>query len=391
MRPLRIVLTCGGTGGHIMPALAVAEELRGLSPPAELLFVGTPDRMEAKLVPAAGHALRTIEISGLQRSLAPAALRRNLRTLLRLAGLGPLRAALRLLREFRPDAVLGTGGYVTGPVLLAAALMRRPTLLLEQNANPGLTNRLLAPVVRRIGLACESQHPVWRKRAAKVRVLGNPVRRQIMEARRDEGLEAFGLESGKRTVACLGGSLGSRALNEAFLRLVGSDALARHAAGLQAVHGCGQRFREEIAARALRVRIQPYRLLDFIERMGPLLAATDLLVCRAGAMTLAEATARGVPMLLVPWEAAANAEQRLNAEPLVRAGAAVLLSDRELEAGALEPAVAELLDEPARLERMAAASRAFGRPEAAKAVVRELLDLAGSRDGSRESGNGSRR
>ena len=372
---MRILLTCGGTGGHIMPALAVAEELRALTPPAELLFVGTADRMEARLVPAAGHALRTIRIAGFQRGLRPAAWGRNLATLLRLAGLGPLRASLRILRDFRPDAVLGTGGYVTGPVLLAAALRRVPTMLLEQNANPGLTNRLLAPFVRRIGLAAASDHPLWRGRAKKVVVVGNPVRRQIVQARRQDGVQAFGLEAGRRTLTCLGGSLGSRALNAAFLGLVESDALAPYAVGLQAVHGCGQRFREEVEGRAGQARIQPYRLLDFIEKIGPLMAATDLLVCRAGATTLAEATACGVPMVLVPWEAAANAEQRLNAEPLVRAGAATLLSDAQLESGALGPVVAELLAEPGRLEQMANAARSLGRPDAAKAVARELMAL----------------
>jgi UDP-N-acetylglucosamine--N-acetylmuramyl-(pentapeptide) pyrophosphoryl-undecaprenol N-acetylglucosamine transferase len=377
MKTLRILLTCGGTGGHIMPALAVAEELRALDPPAELLFIGTPDRMEAKLVPQHGHAFRAVEGSGFSRTASGEGLKKNLRTLLRLASLAPLRAALRILDEFRPDAVLGTGGYVTGPVLLAAALKRLPTMILEQNANPGLTNRLLAPFVRRIGLPFESDAPLWRRHAKKTVVTGNPVRRQILEASREQGLEAFGLEAGKRTLTCLGGSLGSRALNTAFLRLVEGEALGPSAAGLQAVHGCGQRFREEVQGRARTARIQPYRLLDFIDRMGPLYAATDLLVCRAGATTLAEATARGIPMVLIPWEAASNAEQRHNAAPLAAAGAAVMLGDADLETGALERTVAELSEDRARLEKMAQHSRAFGRPDAAKAAVRELLSLIG--------------
>ena len=375
MQPLRIVLTCGGTGGHIMPALAVAEELKSLDPPAEILFIGTPDRMEAKLVPAAGYEFRTIPGSGFSRSFSKEGVTRNLRTLLRLAGLKPLRDSMRILREFRPHAVLGTGGYVTGPVLLAAALKRLPTMILEQNVSPGLTNRLLAPIVRKVGLPFESEHPFWRSRARKTVVVGNPVRRQILEATREEGLKTFDLEPSKRTLACLGGSLGSKALNEAFLHLVQSDKLASMAAGLQAVHGCGQRFREEVQPLASKARVQPYRLLDFIDRMGPLYAAADLLICRSGATTLAEATARGVPMILIPWAAASNAEQKLNAEPLVKAGAAVVLSDGDLAAGALENAVSELLEDPARLEKMAQAAASFGRPDAAKAAVRELTAM----------------
>jgi UDP-N-acetylglucosamine--N-acetylmuramyl-(pentapeptide) pyrophosphoryl-undecaprenol N-acetylglucosamine transferase len=257
-------------------------------------------------------------------------------------------------------------------VLLAAALRRLPTMILEQNVHPGLTNRLLAPLVRKIGLPFSSPSPVWLKRAHKTVVVGNPVRRQILEARREDGIAAFDLEAGRRTLTCLGGSLGSKALNDAFLHLVESDTMASLADGLQAVHGCGQRFREQIGARETPSRIRPYRLLDFIDAMGPLYAATDLLICRSGATTLAEATARGVPMVLVPWAAAANAEQKLYAEPLVQAGAAVLLSDAQLEAGALAPTVAGLLDGPQRLADMRRQCTAFGMPQAAKTVVREL-------------------
>ncbi len=374
-RPLKVVLSCGGTGGHIMPALAVAARLRQLDPPAEVSFVGTADRLEAKLIPDAGYLLRTIDVRGFARSLRPRSLLRNGALLLRLASLAPLRQARGILRELRPDLVLGTGGYVTGPVLLAAALRRLPTMILEQNANPGLTNRLLAPVVRRIGLPHETAHPFWAKRAHKTVVVGNPVRQAILETTRAEGIRRLGLDSARRTLGCLGGSLGSRMLNERFQQLLRAPELASFSGQLQAVHGCGTRFLGEVEEAGAEGTF-PCRLLDFIQDMGAFYAAMDLLVCRGGATTLAEATARGIPMVVVPWEGASNAEQKENAARLVEHGAAIVLSESEVASGKLRKTVAELFHEPRKLAEMRRCSSAVGAPRAAQAVVDELLGLA---------------
>ncbi|MFB3882910.1 MAG: glycosyltransferase [Armatimonadota bacterium] len=377
----RVVLTGGGTGGHVYPALAVAEALRRLCPGAELLYVGG-DRLEAGVVPAAGLPFRAISVHGLAGEIP---LAKRLRAALELAAWVPLFQSLGLLLSFRPEVVIGTGGYVSGPVLLAAKLLRIPRLALDGNRAPGWTSRAVARFVDVMAVAHPEMAEFFAARVgkgARVEVTGLPFRADVLAAGREEGRAALELDACRKTVLVLGGSLGSRRVNSAvrgaLRKLGGSEALAR---SLQVVHVVGRRYSTESDGEPPEgVR---YHQLPYLEdQYANALAAADLVIARSGASTLAELTARGLPAILIPWSLASTGEQALNAEPLGRAGAAVVIPDQELDADRLAGVLTELLGDPARLARMAEASRKLGRPDAAEAVARLALELAG-RDGCR--------
>lgn len=404
MRPvatsdLRVVLTGGGTGGHVYPALAVAEALRKLRPAAELLFIGG-DRLEARVVPAAGLQFRAISVHGLAGDMP---VTKRLRAALEIAAWVPLFQSLGVLRAFRPEVVIGTGGYVSGPVLLAAWLTGIPRVALDGNRVPGWTSRLVARFADVVAVA----HPEMTgffaariRKGARVEVTGLPIRADIMLATREEGAKALGLDPARTTVLLFGGSLGSRRLNEALRGALRLLAASGAPPGLQVLHVVGQRFVEEFqpasppspSPRAERggpgnsmeeartrgeVPAIAYHVLPYLEpHYAEALAAADLVISRAGASTVAELTARGLPAILVPWSLASTGEQALNAEPLGRAGAAAIIPDHELTADRLAQVLLELLNDRPRLARMADAAKALGRPEAAEAVARIALELA---------------
>lgn len=369
----RVVLTGGGTGGHVYPALAVAEAIKKRSPGAEILYVGG-DRIEAKAVPAAGLPFRGISVHGLARGVSAS---KRLLSLAELAICLPLIQSLLVLRSFRPQVVIGTGGYVSGPVLLAARMRGIPCMALDGNRTPGWTSRAVARLVDVMAVA----HPemaeffaVRRRRGSRVEVTGLPIRAEVVSCSREAGAAAFGFDPGRMTVVALGGSLGSQRINEAFAGATARLLQEERFCDLQVLHVTGRRFFERArpAESGGRVRLLPYLEPHYAEA----LAAADLLVARAGASTVAEVTARGLPAVLIPWAQASTGEQALNAEPLARAGAAVVIPDAELSAQRLADVLGELLSDPGRLARMAEASRSLGRPKAAEAVAKVALELA---------------
>ncbi len=374
----RVVITGGGTGGHVYPALAIASAIKALRPAADLLYVGG-DRMEAKVVPEAGLPFRSISVHGIAGGI-PAA--KRLRALIEIAAWVPLFQSLGILRRFRPDVVIGTGGYVSGPVLLAAELMRIPRLALDGNRAPGWTSRLVARFVNVMAVAHPEMAEFFAARVgkgARVEVTGLPIRADVVSATRVRGARSLGLDPALFTLVVFGGSLGSRRLNEALRgalpRLGESKGVPE---GIQVLHVVGQRYSgeaEDVAEPGVDYGLLPY----LGEHYGDALAAADLVVARAGASTVAELTARGLPSVLIPWSAASTGEQWLNAEPLGRAGAAVVIPDRELTADRLAATLIELLGDPDRLAQMADASRKLGRPDAAEAVARLALGLADSK------------
>lgn len=375
----RIVLTGGGTGGHVYPALAVAAALGELKPRARLFFVGG-DRLEARLAPAAGLPFRRISVHGLVgRGLSQAP--RRARALAELALGLPLLQSLAALRRFRPQLVIGTGGYVSGPVLLAARLLRVPCLALEGNCAPGWTTCAVARMVDAIAVAHSEMAEFFAcrvRKGARVVITGLPVRQQIVTLSRETGATALGLDPALTTLLALGGSLGSRRMNEA---LVGAlNLLGRSPARLDAVqvlHVTGERYAQPSTQRECEFLPPNYRSIAYLgSRYPESLAAADLVISRAGASTLAELTARGVPAVLIPWSGAAAGEQDLNAAPLARAGAAIVIPDRELGAERLARTLDELLGNNEKLERMARASRALGKPRAARDVAALALQLA---------------
>jgi len=367
----KIVLTGGGTGGHVYPALAVAAAIERLSPGSELLYIGG-DRIEARVVPEAGISFRSISVHGLAGG---APLGRRLRSLVELAIGLPLIQSFRILRAFRPDVVVGTGGYVSGPVLLAARMMGLPSAALLGDRVPGHTSKIVSRLVDVMAVAHPEMAEFFAERVrkgARVEVTGLPVRREVVALSREEGAGALGLDPARLTLVILGGSLGSRRVNEAAAGALDGLAKVEGLAGLQVVHVTGERY----AATAGRDRWPSlgYRALAYA---GPeALAVADVVVSRAGASTVAEIAARGLAAVLVPWAEASTGEQAMNAEPLGRAGGAVVIGDGELTAERLGDVLTELLTDRALLQRMADASKGLGRPGAAERVAELALELA---------------
>lgn len=363
---LRLVIAGGGTGGHLYPGLAIADEVRRQRPGAQIAFIGTKGKIEERVVPRRGYVLHTIWISGLARRLSPATVLFPLQLAVSLV------QSLVLLLRLRPAAVAGTGGYVCGPPLFAATLLGIPALIQEQNSYPGVTTRLLAGRVAEVHLTFDASRRYLR-RLDNVKVTGNPVRETIGTIARRDGAALFGLDPSKRTVLVIGGSQGAASVNTAML------AAAPHLASMdvQVIWGTGERDYERVvqglasAAGATAGAVRPFR---YIEHMECAYAAADLAVARAGATTLSELMAAGLPALLVPYPYAAADHQTLNARTLVDAGAAVMVTDHEL-AESLRPVLDELLMDGARRAEMARRARALGHPEAARQLAAALLRL----------------
>jgi UDP-N-acetylglucosamine--N-acetylmuramyl-(pentapeptide) pyrophosphoryl-undecaprenol N-acetylglucosamine transferase len=361
---LRLLLAGGGTGGHVIPALAVAEQLLAEEPDAQLLFVGAHGGLEAKLVPAAGFDLALLAVGKLKGSGVVARLRT-------LAGLPPaVLRALALARRFDPDVVVGVGGYASGPLALAARLLRRPLVLLEQNAIPGSTNRALARLAQRVVTSFEGT-PGFP--AAKTVCLGNPLRPRLIDQLRDRRqAEVFSDRPARLLV--FGGSQGARWLNQTCVdALPGLAGTLPH--GLEVVHQTGEadceRVRQAYAEAGLSATVAA-----FFGEMVTHYRWADFAICRAGATTIAELGVAGLPALLVPYPYAANDHQAANAEQVVAAGGAMMLRQSELDATQLSRILAELLASGPRLSSMARGMRGCGRPRAAADVVALLRELA---------------
>jgi UDP-N-acetylglucosamine--N-acetylmuramyl-(pentapeptide) pyrophosphoryl-undecaprenol N-acetylglucosamine transferase len=354
----RIVIAAGGTAGHVVPALAIADSLRARG--AEVEFIGG-ERAEAELVPAAGYAFHRLRVRGLDR-------RRPVRAALALvlAGAATLRA-IRLLRRLRADAVLGGGGYVAGPVGLAATLLRRPLLLTEADSHLGVTNRLLAPFAKRVFLAFP---PERRRRRRKWIVSGRPVPAGTGQVDRDAARARFGIGPDEPALLVFGGSLGARRLNDAALEAFGA------ASPCAVLHASGRRDHDDLRARLDELGAPPhYHLYPYIEPFADALAAADLVVARAGGSVM-ELAAAGLPAVLVPYPHASADHQSGNARFIEAAGAAVVVPDAELDGPRLAREVGALLAAPQRLATMAKAARAVARPDAADRIADELMALA---------------
>jgi UDP-N-acetylglucosamine--N-acetylmuramyl-(pentapeptide) pyrophosphoryl-undecaprenol N-acetylglucosamine transferase len=361
---MRVIIAGGGTGGHLYPGIAIAEEVTA-RPGGEVLFVGTARGLESKLVPSAGYELALLEVSGIKRT----GVRGLLRGLLRLPK--AFFGSLAILRRFRPDLVIGVGGYASGPIVLTAALSGYATAIQEQNSRPGFTNRLLGKFVRRVFVAFEESRKYFA--AAKTTLSGNPVRRRFLDGR---STTAPALAT--KTLLVVGGSQGARAVNELVCAMV--PLLARRGPLPRIVHQAGpadfDRTRERYAAAGVGDPALDVRA--YIDDMPGELAKASLVIGRAGALTLAELAIVGCPAILVPLPTAADDHQTANAREMEVAGAAVVLPQRDATAEGLAELVASLLADDARHAAMGAAMAALGRPGAARAIVDELERLAPS-------------
>ncbi|HUZ15359.1 MAG TPA: UDP-N-acetylglucosamine--N-acetylmuramyl-(pentapeptide) pyrophosphoryl-undecaprenol N-acetylglucosamine transferase [Gaiellaceae bacterium] len=347
---MRCLIAAGGTVGHVAPALAVAEALQRRG--ALVTFAGSPDRVEATLVPERGYAFDSFAVSGLPRRPGLALVRAVVQAL------GAPASCLRILRRRRPDVVLGAGGYVAGPMVLAARLRGIPCALTEADAHLGLANRLAAPLADRVFVAV----PVGRD-GEKYRPVGRPIPAVSHPRPRAEARAALGLAPDAQVVLVFGGSLGARVLNDVAL-----DAWAE--SGPAVIHLCGERDYPELRDRVTRA---DYILRPFMEEIGVAYGAADIVLARAGGSVWELAAAR-LPAVLVPGEFATGAHQEKNARWFVGAGGAVVVPEAEVSTA--PRVVEELLAAPSRLEAMAAAMRATAKPNAAEEIADELVGLA---------------
>lgn len=363
---MRVLLTGGGTGGHIYPALAIARGIKEKHPEAEILFVGTAKGMEADIVPRAGFSFRTVTVEGLTRKISVKALATLLKT-----SKGCFEA-WQIIRDFKPSVVVGTGGYVCGPVVLIASILGIPALIHEQNAYPGITNRLLARTVKKVAVTFPESRKYFPNKTDVV-LTGLPVRPEIQAAEREKAIHSLGLDMDKFTVLTVGGSRGARSINKAMIKVI-SDAASRP--DIQIIHMTGRTGFDETVTDLKtagidlvnngNITVEPY-LYNIDEAM----AAADLVICRAGATTIAEITVRGLPAILIPYPYASDNHQEHNAQALVKNGAALMILDRDLTGPKLWETVRGLYQDSDRLAAMGESSRKLGKPGA----LGQLLEM----------------
>lgn len=360
----RVIITGGGTGGHIFPAISIANELKRIDQGIEILFVGAEGGMEMRVVPQYGFPIKGVKISGLMRKLTPANILKNL--LLPFKLVASLMTSRGIIRDFKPDVVVGVGGYASGPLGRAAASKGVPVVLCEQNAYPGVTNKLLAGKAARILLGNEAAQQYFDK--SKSRVTGNPVRATVLNGDRGKGLAAFGLDPSRPVVLSLGGSLGAGTLNDAWE--AGWKKLAD--AGIQLVWQCGKRYHEALAARL--PKHPDLHLAPFIEDMASIYAAADLVVTRAGGSTISELILLEKPSILVPSPNVAEDHQTKNARSLTDRGAAILVPDAEAQ-HRLAEAVLDILLNPEKMQALQRAIAAVEKHDSAHEIATEILSL----------------
>ena len=343
---MKVLFTGGGTAGHINPALAAAGYLKQKVPDAEILYVGNKGGMEERLVAQAGYPIKTVHISGFQRKLTPKNIVRNVKTVVRM--FTATAEAKKIIKEFQPDVCVGTGGYVSGPVIREAAKLGIPCVIHESNAYPGITTKALAHSVKTVMLAVPDAKKYFAE-SVHCTVTGNPVRGEVLAADREESRKALGLDN-RPVVLSFGGSLGASALNRAAAYMLAESAKEGK---YQHIHGYGahdEKFLDEIREFGLDVEENPQiRLLEYIDNMPQCLAAADLVIGRAGAMTLTEIEAKGKASILIPSPNVAENHQYHNAMALVRRGAAELIEEKNLTGEALWKKVNKILSDPERL------------------------------------------
>lgn len=361
--PLRVLMAAGGTGGHVYPAIAIADAIKEFRPDSEILFVGTRDRMEWETVPEYGYEIKSIWISGIHRRLTV----QNLLFPVKL--LTSLFQSLRILKSFKPDLVVACGGFASGPIGWVAVKTGIPLFLQEQNSFPGVTNRMLAKHAAIIFTAFENAKQYLPEE--KIKLTGNPVREQVKISDQQSALESFTFTEELPVLLILGGSGGAKALNE----IMTSEIEKLHnSAMLQIIWQCGPKYFEELAGTIDPDKHPNLRLVAFIDDMSAAYAAADLVVTRAGAGTCSELAAIGQPAILIPSPNVAGDHQTKNAKSLVDAGAAEILKESALEQSFYNT-VTDLIRDKEKLNRMEKAMKSLARPNAAEEIATEIFSF----------------
>ena len=366
----RVIISGGGTGGHIYLAITIARAIADIEP-TEFLYVGSKIGLENTLIPNEGIPFVTIDVRGLERKISF----RNLVTLGKTAG--SLLRAEQIIHKFKPDVVIGTGGFVCGPVLLAASLSGIPTLVQEQNVIPGVTNTILSRFVKCVALGYEEAADRFKRKDILV-YTGNPVRKDILTGTRDHGRALLGLDPDKFTLLVAGGSRGARSINNAMIEV---HRYFRDSRDIQILHVTGDHEYDRVVGQLEGIDGkgrygEGSHIIPYLHHMPEALAAADLAVYRAGAVGLAELTVRGLPAILIPYPYAAEDHQRYNAQALVMCGAAKMILDKMLTGRELLEEIVHLKNDPEALKRMARASKSKGRPQAAHDIAELALSIA---------------
>jgi UDP-N-acetylglucosamine--N-acetylmuramyl-(pentapeptide) pyrophosphoryl-undecaprenol N-acetylglucosamine transferase len=358
---MNILFAGGGTGGHLYPAIAIAEEIVKLAPGTTVAFVGTKEKIEARVVPQKGYPFHTIWISGFSRRLRLSNILFPVKVIVALV------QSFFVIRKVKPDAVVGTGGYVCGPILFVASLLNIPTVVHESNSYPGVTTRMLAARVTRVFTTFEVTKQ-WLPRNANSEVIGNPTRAELSGITRGKGAAMFGLSAEKKTLFAFGGSLGASSLNTVMPAVI-TEAVAQD---VQVIWQTGESDWQAAAAVPHHPNI---KVLKYVDRMDCGYAAADLIISRSGATTLAELTRLGKPAVLIPYPYAAANHQELNASAMVEAGAAVMIKDAELSTRLIGTVFGLLKDDERRME-MSRKSLTLGKPDAGTLLAKKIMELA---------------
>jgi UDP-N-acetylglucosamine--N-acetylmuramyl-(pentapeptide) pyrophosphoryl-undecaprenol N-acetylglucosamine transferase len=363
---LRVIISGGGTGGHIFPAVSIANAIKAMHPEAKILFVGALGRMEMQRVPAAGYEIKGLPIQGFDRKN----LLKNVKVLYKIWK--SQRMAKQIIKEFRPQVAVGVGGYASGPTLNKAAAMGIPCLIQEQNSYAGVTNKLLAKKAAKICVAYEGMERFFP--ADKIMLTGNPVRQQLLENTQTkvEALRSFDLDVSKKTVLIVGGSLGARTVNESVLKHL--DVIRQ--SGVQFIWQTGKYYYEQIKEQlAKEEKLENLVVTDFISDMGAAYKAADLVVSRAGAGSISEFCLLGKPVILVPSPNVAEDHQTKNALALVNKGAALYVKDVEAPA-LLMPLAIDTVKDDAKLQTLSENILKMALPASAEIIAKEVVSLA---------------
>ena len=363
---LRVIISGGGTGGHIFPAVSIANAIRASHPEAKILFVGAEGRMEMQRVPQAGYDIKGLPIQGFDRKNPL----KNIKVLFKIWK--SQRMAKQIIREFQPQVAVGVGGYASGPTLNKAASMGIPCLIQEQNSYAGVTNKLLAKKAAKICVAYEGMERFFP--SDKIIMTGNPVRQQLLECKltKDEAVRTFGLEPGKKTILIVGGSLGARTVNESVLQHLADI----RQSGVQVIWQTGKYYYGEMLKQLNNHEDMPMlKTTDFIADMGAAYKAADLVISRAGASSISEFCLLGTPVILVPSPNVAEDHQTKNAMALVNKDAALYVKDAEAR-DKLIPLALETVNNPARLAALSENILKLALPNSADIIAREVVSLA---------------
>ncbi len=364
-KSLKVMIGGGGTGGHIFPALAIANEIKGRYPEAEILFVGAKGRMEMTRVPEAGYQIVGLPIAGLQRRFTLDNFTLPFKVFM------SLQKAISLVREFRPNVIVGVGGYASAPLLLAARVLGVPYLIQEQNSFAGLTNKMLGKKAKSVCVAFPEMGQYFPEK--KIRMTGNPVRKDLLDMNLSqyEALAHFGLQPGAQTILVIGGSLGARTINEAVAKSL-EDWSSK---GYQLIWQTGNAFADKAKSLLAEQRNTGFITMPFIKEMNYAYAAADIVVSRAGALSLAEICITGKASILIPSPNVAEDHQTKNAMTLVRQNAAITIADRDARKQLTE-AANRLLQNTDQIELIGMAAHALARPDATKSIVNQVIEIA---------------